>query len=125
MDKRTLLEILGKAQQFVNTKQRDHDHVINIMVGCFYILQQAVADWLDRKPERRRVLGDVRESYLTQRGSKVLRDLMALTISTVEACVWVKDWNPSTLPTPVVARTISREQQAKMQGGRKQNRKAA
>ena len=125
MNKRVLLKNLDKAAEWVVAKQRDHDQSVNIMVGCFGVLRQAgqrdMAGWLDRKPERRRVLSDVRESYLSKRGNKVLRDLVTLTISAVEACTWVDNWLPGALPTPVAQRTPTNAQLAALkQGG--QNR---
>ena len=124
MKKRILLKNLDKAAEWAAAKQRDHDQAVNIMVGCFYVLRQAgqrdMAGWLDRKPERRRVLSDIRESYLSKQGNKVLRDLVSLTISAVEACTWVDNWLPGALPTPPASGRPMRDgQQAKMQQGKK------
>ena len=53
MNKRILLRNLNKAADWVAAKQRDHDQAVNVMVGCFYILQQAghhdMSGWLERK----------------------------------------------------------------------------
>ena len=123
MNKRVLLKNLDKAAEWVVAKQRDHDQSVNIMVGCFGVLRQAgqrdMAGWLDRKPERRRVLSDVRESYLSKRGNKVLRDLVSLTISVVEACTWVDNWLPGALPVPVATRKkLTKHQLAVLKKGR-------
>ena len=126
MNKRVLLKNLDKAAEWVVAKQRDHDQSVNIMVGCFGVLRQAgqrdMAGWLDRKPERRRVLSDVRESYLSKRGNKVLRDLVTLTISAVEACTWVDNWLPGAMPVPLASgRKPTKSQLAALtQGGRNQ-----
>lgn len=130
MSKKILLKNLMKAAEWLNTKQRDHDQAGNIVVGCFFILRQAgqrdVTAWINRRPERRRVLGNVRETYLTRQGNKVLRDLLALTTSSVEACAWVDDWLPYALPTPISPRgPISEEHLAKLQHGKKRQRDRA
>ena len=124
MKKRILLKNLDKAAEWLAAKQRDHDQAVNIMVGCFGVLQQAgqhdMAGWLDRKPDRRRVLKNIQKSHLSKRGNKVLRDLVSLTISAVEACTWIDNWLPGALPVPTASgRSMKDGQQAKMQQGRK------
>ena len=125
MNKRVLLKNLDKAAKWAAAKTRDHDQAVNIMVGCFGVLHQAgqrdITAWIDRKPARRRVLKNIRESYLSKRGNKVLRDLVALATSAVEACTWINNWLPGALPTPVAQRTPTNAQLAALkQGG--QNR---
>ncbi len=126
MNKKTLLNNLKKAVEWLNSGQRDHDQAVNIMVGCFCILRQAgqqgVTAGIDRKSERRRVLSNVRESYLSRQGNKVMRDLVALTISAVESCIWVDNWLPCALPTPISPRgPISEEHLAKLLQGKKRH----
>ena len=124
MNKRVLLKNLDKAAEWAAAKQRDHDQAVNIMVGCFGVLRQAgqrdITGWIDRKPERRRVLKNIQKLYLSKLGNKVLRDLVSLTISAVEACTWIDNWLPGALPVPIASgRPMKDGQQAKMQQGRK------
>ena len=52
-----------------------------------------------------------------------MRDLVALTISAVEACACVEDWLPGALPVPISpGRPLTRKQLAKLQEGRKKQR---
>ena len=123
MNKRTLLRNLAKAAEWIADMERNHDEAVNIVVGCFRILEQAgqrrVTDWLDRKPDRRRILGNIRELYLTPKGNKVLRDLISLTISAVESCTWVDDWLPGALPVQTAPRrSLTPEQMEKMREGK-------
>lgn len=72
----------------------DSDRAINLMVGCLQTIAQcdrrSVADWLERKPERGRTLKDIRNRFRSETGNRVLRQLVELAISEVEACTWVK-----------------------------------
>ena len=119
----TLLNNLQKAQKWAVAQKRDHDKAVNIMVGCFLVLQQAefhgITQWIDRVPDRRKALKNIQKSYTTRRGNKASRDLVALTISTVEACVWVKSWAPYALPLLAgPERKLSEEHKAKLHRGR-------
>ena len=123
MKKTTLLNNLKKLQQWAAAKKKDPDQAVNIMVGCFLALQQSgfhcATQWIDRVPDRRKVLKNIQKSHATRRGNKALRDLLALTISAVEAYTWVDSWNTYALPLLAgPERTISKEHLDKLCRGR-------
>ena len=92
----------------------DSDRAINLLVGCLQTMAQcgrpSLGDWLDRKRERRRTLKDIRNRFRSDAGNRVLRQLVELTVSQVEACSWRKGYWVGALPTGGEPRRASAKQ---------------
>ena len=127
MNRRTLLKNLNRAAKWAANKERDHDEAVNIMMGCFRVLeqtgQQGIPEWINRRPDRRRSIKHIRDRYLTPKGNKVLRDLVTLTVSATEACTWRTNWLPGPLPVQVTKPVTSRHLH-KMKAGRARKKAA-
>ena len=93
MDRGTILKNLEW-----NRKAED---TTNAVIGCVQTVNQcgqSLQGWLDRKPDRRRLLRQLIKGRTTQKGRKVLGELIDYTISVVEARKWVKKFWVGALP---------------------------
>ena len=92
----------------------DSDRAINLMVGCLQTIAQcgrpSLGDWLDRKRERRRTLKDTRNRFRSDTGTRVLRQLVDLAVSEVEACSWRKGYWVGALPIGSEPRPVTTKQ---------------
>jgi len=99
----------------------------DIVVGSIQAINEcgrSIRRWLDRRPERTRVLRDIRERYNAQQGNKILRDLITLAISEVGACSWVSDFRVGPLPLQREPKPMTDEHRKAAAEGRRQAREA-
>ena len=80
---------------------------------------QSIANWLDRKLERRKTLRRVQRSCRNQRGNRMLLGLIDLAISTLEAAAWVNDLPVSGLPVQAEPRPLTQAPKLALAEGRK------
>lgn len=87
---------------------RNPDHE-NVVIGCTQLLRQCgqpLAGWIDRRPERRRVLRQVLRRVVgagtKPQGRKVVGDLVRFTAAVLDACVWREVFWLGAMPVEVV-----------------------
>jgi len=106
MRKKTVIRNLECAREWIEQQcgkpstGGDPWEAQNILVACVMLINQcgqSVQGWLGRKG-RPVVLQDIEEKYNTKLGVRVLRDLIDLAISTLEACSWRDDFALGPLP---------------------------
>ena len=124
MKKKTILQNLRHHRRWVQ-KQPEAEppedgtpRVENLMIGCVEIINccgRSIRKWLDRKDGRRAGLRQVKTGCATRRGSKVLRDLIDLAISELEACVWIDDLPVGALPLEKEPRPLSPAKRAALE----------
>ena len=116
MDRGTILKNLEW-----NRKAED---TTNAVIGCVQTVNQcgqSLQGWLDRKPDRRRVLRQLITGCATQKGRKAFQQLIDYTISVVKARKWVKKFWVGALPIRWETKgTLTEAQKAALNAGRAQ-----
>ena len=121
MNKRAVLQNLRFSLAWMEKQlsaRRTSDTInraLNTMVGCFEILAICgvpTTAWIDRRKGRRRALKNVRERYSKPDGNRALRQLLRLTITALEAAVWIKSLPVGALPTPKEPKPMTEAQRA-------------
>ena len=116
MRRQTVIRNLEHARQWLLDRRKKPSksgepwEAQNIFVGCVQLLNQcgrSIQEWLGRRPDRRRVLKQIREKYVTNRGNVVLRRLVDLTVTELKACSWRDDFWIGALPIKFGQRKLS------------------
>ena len=111
-------EWLAKQQGHKSRSQDDMIVVQNIALGCLDLLGLCRANlrtWLSRR-DRFRNLRQVKQCFKIRTGHRALRDLIRLTISSLEVAPWLED-EPIVsvhLPRWTKPRVVTAEQRAKI-----------
>ncbi|MBP60395.1 MAG: hypothetical protein CMJ62_02610 [Planctomycetaceae bacterium] len=100
------------------------DLTANVVIGCFHILRTCpthdLQAWLARKPNRAG-LKDASTVGRTKQGIQAVRELIALTISDLEARTWLKEIEVGPLPVKESRKASEKQREALQAGRRKRN----
>ena len=100
------------------------DSTVNTVVGCFYILATSpgfnLRAWIDRKPGRKG-LTTASTVGRTKQGIQAVRELLALTISELEARTWCKEVEVGPLPVKEPRKASTKQREALKAGRQKRN----
>ena len=107
MEKKTVVKNLEYNRKWVEKHLRskltqvDKQQAQNIPIGCVQTSNQcgqSIQSWLNRDPERRRLLRQLIKGHVTQKNLRLLQKFIDYTISVVGACSWVNDFWVGALP---------------------------
>jgi hypothetical protein len=128
MEKKTTIHHLRRCRDWLRKQQgKEADlesgwKAQNILIGCCQVIHACNGDsarpWLDRRPNRRKILRRIDDRYCTREGNRVLRQLVDYAIVELEACVWVKDLDPGALPIEKEPRRLSKAHNRALHAGR-------
>ena len=101
MDRKHLLRGLEKLAVWAKKPDADGDKAVNIVFGCIDIMEQSYQNglrrWFESHNARMRLLKDPSRTHMSQRCRAAMRQLIALTISSVEAVPFVTEYRPGAL----------------------------